>query len=214
MMSCNQSSKKNYDKTSNVLNQAKLDSIANVLDIVYVDDQHLRQQYQEIKNEFGYESKEVKAFWVEQNNLDSINLKKVTSIIDQYGWLGIDEVGTEANSALFLVIQHSELDTQIRYLPILKEAVDNGKASKIDYAMLNDRILVRKGEKQIYGTQLIWDHKMQEYYVASVVDPENLNERRASIGLDPIEEHIAPLGLEWDLAKYKKRIERIESEKK
>ncbi|RNC86369.1 MAG: hypothetical protein ED556_08735 [Winogradskyella sp.] len=214
LSSCKDNKKSSAELGVNKLSGQKLDSIANLLEIVYVDDQHLRQGYQNIEKEFGRDSKQIKEFWDEQSKLDSINLEKVTAIIEHFGWLGADEIGQDANSALFLVIQHSDLNTQMKYLPILKKATESGKASTIDYALLKDRVLIRQGEKQIYGTQLSWDSEMKEYYVASMIEPEKINDRRASVGLGTIQEYIEYWNLEWDLKKYKKRIERIENKKK
>ena len=211
LSSCKDDKKSFSELGLNKLPTQKLDSVANVLEIVYVDDQHLRQDYQTIVKEFGLDSKQVKDFWGKQKKLDSINLIKVTAVIEKFGWLGIDEIGQEANSALFLVIQHSDLNTQLKYLPILEKATESGKASKIDYAMLKDRVLTKQGEKQIYGTQLSWDSEMKEYYVASMIDPEKIDVRRASVGLGTIQEYIDYWNLEWDLEKYKRRIERIEN---
>ena len=112
------------------------------------------------------------------------------------------------------MVQHSDLNTQLKYLPILEKATETGKASKIDFAMLKDRVLVKQGEKQIYGTQLNWDSEMKEYYVASMIEPEKINERRASVGLGTIQEYIEYWNMEWDVEKYKKRIERIENRDK
>ena len=209
--SCKNNPKNSSELEKGDLTVRGLDSISNILEIVYVDDQDLRQDYQQIEQEYGWDSEQAKELWKKQEKLDSINLVKVTAILEKYGWLGIDEIGQDANSALFLVIQHSDLNTQLEYLPILEKATKNGKASKIDYAMLKDRVLMTQGEKQIYGTQLNWDSEMEEYYVASMIEPEKINERRASVGLGTIEEYIEYWNLEWDLEKYKKRIERIEN---
>lgn len=49
---------------------------------------------------------------------DSLNLVRVTMIIDSAGWLGSDVIGRRANQALFLVIQHADArpDVQAEYL--------------------------------------------------------------------------------------------------
>ncbi|MCH2226090.1 MAG: hypothetical protein MK066_15080 [Crocinitomicaceae bacterium] len=212
--SCKDNKKDSSEFQKSDVTVRNLDSITNILEIVYVDDQDLRQEYQQIEQEYGWDSEQAKELWKKQEKLDSINLVKVTAILEKYGWLGIDEIGQEANSALFLVVQHSDLNTQLKYLPILEKATETGKASKIDFAMLKDRVLVKQGEKQIYGTQLNWDSEMKEYYVASMIEPEKINERRASVGLGTIQEYIEYWNMEWDVEKYKKRIERIENRDK
>ena len=213
--SCKTIKKDSAEFQDSDLNVRNLDSIANMLEIVYVDDQDLRQDYQQIEKEYGWDSEQAKELWNKQNKLDSINLIKVTSILEKYGWLGIDEVGEEANSALFLVLQHSDINTQLKYMPILEKATEIGKATKSEFAYFKDRVLLRQGKKQIYGTQYEWDAEKEEYYLWSVVEPEKLNERRASVGIPPIEEYYENfLKREWNLSEYLKRIERIEQNKK
>ena len=56
--------------------------------------------------------------------------------------------------------------------------------------MLEDRILVNSGEKQIYGTQFYWEEsdgqKILKFY--PIEDESNLNQRRAEMGLGTFEE--------------------------
>ena len=192
-----------------------LDSITKTLEIVYEDDQSLRKEYQKIEKEFGWNSQQAKDLWAKQEILDSINIVKVTAIIDKYGWLGINEVGDNGNSALFLVLQHSDLNTQLEYLPVLEKATEKGKATKSELAYFKDRVLLRQGKKQVYGTQYEWDDEKKEYYLASVIEPEKLNERRESVGILSIEEYYETyLNREWNLSEYIKRIERIEKSEK
>jgi len=75
---------------------------------------------------------------------------KVEEIINKYGWLGADVVGEHGNQTIWLIIQHSDLATQERYLPMMREAAKNVKASASDLAYLEDRVALRQGKKQIY----------------------------------------------------------------
>ncbi|AXO79244.1 hypothetical protein DZC78_02230 [Olleya aquimaris] len=192
-----------------------LDSITKTLDIVYEDDQSLRKKYQKVEKEFGWNSQQAKDLWAKQEMLDSINIVKVTAIIDKYGWLGINEVGENGNSAIFLVLQHSDLNTQLEYLPVLEKATEKRKATKSELAYFKDRVLLRQGKKQVYGTQYEWDDEKKEYYLSSVIEPEKLNERRESVGILSIEEYYETyLNREWNLSEYIERIERIEKSEK
>ncbi len=83
---------------------------------IYEDDQPIRQQYISAQKEFGYQSRQVDSLGKVMMYRDSINLIKVTEILDKYGWVGTDKVGETANQTLFLVIQHSDLKTQQKYL--------------------------------------------------------------------------------------------------
>jgi hypothetical protein len=68
----------------------------------------------------------------------------------------------------------------------MEKAVQENKASKKDLAYLEDRILMRQGKKQLYGTQYKLDSETNEMKLWEVEDPDRLNERRASVGLPPM----------------------------
>lgn len=79
---------------------------------------------------------------------------QIAALLDTTGWLGPGEIGNEANETLFLGIQHiDDLSVQQKYLPMLQQAVQTGKANGWHLAFLTDRILMNQGKKQIYGTQ-------------------------------------------------------------
>ena len=109
------------------------------------------QQLKEVEAIYGVDSKELKAHWKMISEKDSINLIKVKTILDTRGWLGEDVVGEQGNTTLFLVIQHSDIKTQEHYLPMMRQAVKNGKAKGSSLALLEDRVALRQGRMQIYG---------------------------------------------------------------
>lgn len=55
---------------------------------------------------------------------------------------------------------HSELAVQEKYLPMMRESVENRKAFAGNLALLEDRVDVSHGKKQIYGRfedrRLLW----------------------------------------------------------
>ena len=181
-------------------------SIGILLDSIHVEDQKYRREIESIKNEYGWESKEMKDHWKKIRKADEGNLVVVEQILDQYGWLSSKEIGVTANSTLFLVIQHSDQKTQEEYLPMMREAVKAGKASSRSMALLEDRVGLGKGELQVYGSQIGTDQETGKMYVLPLLDPDKVNERRAEVGLGPIEEYISNWDLEWDVEEYKKNL--------
>jgi hypothetical protein len=188
------------------------------LDTIYQDDQLLRQEGDVIIKKYGWEkcweSEEMKVLVPKIQLQDSINLMKVEEIIHKYGWLGADVVGEQGNQTLWLVIQHSDPQTQEEYLPILREAVRNGKASASDLAYLEDRVALSQGEKQIYGSQIGFDSETQLYYVSPLEDPDNVDKRRADVGLPPLAYYVVEWQIKWDVEQYKKDLPRIEAMEK
>lgn len=195
--------------------EAKLNmGLVQQLDSIYEDDQKYRMQIDEIEKKFGWESKEMKANWKIIHKKDSLNQIKVKTILDNNGWLGEDVVGEKGSSALFLVIQHSDLTTQEHYLPMMRDAVKDGKAAGSRLALLEDRVALRQGKKQIYGSQISRDAETKLYYVSPLVDPDNVDKRRAEVGLQPIANYVIEWQIKWDVEQYKKDLEKIEAKEK
>jgi hypothetical protein len=139
----------------------------------------------------------VSALWEKQEKVDKRNIKRLAEIIDKYGWPGRSMVGKEGSLTAFLIIQHADLQYQKKYFPLLKEAVSKGEADRDDAALLEDRILMREGKKQIYGTQLRFDEATKKLELWPIEDEESVDARRASVGLEPIAEYLKRFGLEY-----------------
>jgi hypothetical protein len=174
------------------------------------EDQKYRIQINETQKKFAPDSKEMQDLWKITILKDSINLLKVKKILDEKGWVGKDKVGAQANSALFLVIQHSDLATQKKYLPMMKEAVKKGNADSGSLALLIDRIEIREGRKQIYGSQIGTYPNTNTQYVLPLIDPDNVDKRRTEVGLGPISDYVKNWNLIWDVEKYKSELSGLE----
>lgn len=170
---------------------------------IEVKDQFYREQLDSIEKQFGMNSKEMKAHWKKIQKTDKANLKVIRKIIDKRGWLGANVIGQEGNMTLFLVIQHSDLKTQQKYLPMMREAVQKGNADASELALLEDRVALGLGKPQIYGSQLSQKDD-GTLYLRAMIDPDNVDKRRASVNLGPIAEYVSYFGITWDLEQYKK----------
>ncbi|WP_207421131.1 DUF6624 domain-containing protein [Desertivirga brevis] len=182
--------------------------LVRLLDTVYFDDQNLRKQLDKVIKEHGERSVEVTSLMESIRQNDSVNLVKVRSILDRYGWPGKEEVGDEGSRALFLVIQHADLKTQTKYLPMLQKAVKEGKAAASQLAFLEDRIAIGNGKRQLYGSQLRLVDGV--YYVLPVEDPDNLDKRRTAMGMQSMAEYLKHFNLKWDVERYKLELPEIE----
>lgn len=137
--------------------------------------------------------------------------EKICWILDEYGWLSEDEVGGEANETLFLGIQHvDDLKIQTKYLPMLREAVTEGRAEGWQLAFLTDRIRMNQGKKQIYGTQKILSTVPGRSYIIPLEYPEKVDELRKEVGLQPLANDLEEEGMHWDLEEYMKNLPEIE----
>jgi hypothetical protein len=202
--------KQNKEKT-----EANFDKpLVAQLDSIFTEDQKYRLEIDEIQKKFGPQSKEMDAQWKIIEKKDATNLIKVKAILDKHGWLGPDVVGEQGSSTLFLVIQHADQETQEKYLPMMREAVKNGKALSRRLALLVDRVAIGQGKKQIYGSQISMDMKTQLYYVKPLEDPDNVDKRRLEVGLEPLALYVKTWQIKWDVEQYKKDLPGIEQMEK
>jgi len=179
--------------------------IKHQLDSIDEVDQRYRAQLETVAARHGGDSPQMKMLWDSIRYTDSLNMVYVSHIIDTYGWLGPDEIGSDANRTLFMVVQHSTTPEQQKYLPIMREAVKAGKAKGSSLALLEDRVALREGRAQLYGSQLSWNTITNEYYVQPIEDPDHVDERRAALGLPPMATYILDCcNLVWDVEAFKR----------
>lgn len=196
--------KQNKDKEEANLNKP----LVAILDTVFEDDQSGRGGITAIQKKYGNDSKEMLDAWRTIEVRDSIDLVKVRKILDKYGWLGPDVVGRRGSQTIFLVIQHSDIKIQDKYLPMMRQAVKNKKAEPSDLALLEDRVAWRHGKKQIYGSQILSD--AGGMFLCPIEDPDNVDKRRASVGLGPIADYVQYFGMTWNLEEHKKQMPQLE----
>lgn len=181
-----------------------------LLDSIFNEDQQYRHQIDEIEQKYGWESEQIKNHLKMMDEKDSLNQIVVQKILDERGWLGPDIIGQTGNTTLFLVIQHADLPVQEKYLPMMREAVKKGNAKAGNLALLEDRVALRQGKKQIYGSQIGVNPVTGENFVSPLEDPDNVDKRRAEVGLEPLQAYIAYWGMTWDVELYKKQLEEME----
>ncbi len=177
---------------------------------IYKDDQEIRNQYVSAQKKYGYQGKEMDSLGKIMTLKDSINLIKIVKILDEKGWVGKDKVGGQANQTLFLVIQHSDLKIQQKYLPMMKEAVKKGNANSSSLALLEDRIALREGKKQIYGSQIGTNPTTKTQYILPLEDPDNVDKRRTEVGLGTLADYVKNWNITWNVEQYKKDLPAIE----
>jgi hypothetical protein len=183
---------KNYDKP-----------LQKELIAIYEDDQGIRREFLAAVEKDGWKSPAADSLGNIMSARDSVNLVRIKAILDEKGWVGPGKVGGQANMTLFLVIQHADLATQQKYLPMMREAVARGDAEKPNLALLEDRVALGEGRKQLYGSQIGTDDSTGKNYVLPLEDPDNVDARRAEMGLGPLAEYVKRWGIVWDPAEYK-----------
>jgi hypothetical protein len=127
--------------------------------------------------------------------VDAANAVRMEEILDEYGWPGWSLVGEDGAFAAWLMIQHADLrpELQKRGLAMLEAAVAAEDADPGDLAYLVDRVLVAEGKPQVYGTQVATEEDGTIIPRTPIEDPDNVDARRAEMGLGTLEEYYEEL---------------------
>lgn len=133
----------------------------------------------------------------ENFDIDKENQQIVVSIIEKCGFPTVEGHGYKSVETVFLVLQHAGKGLRSKYFPLIKESAGKGDLSWSIVALMEDRMLMDRGEKQKYGSQVRKNNGSDEWFLYPIHDPENVNERRAKIGLEPIEDYLKNFDIEY-----------------
>jgi hypothetical protein len=166
-----------------------IESVKDILRAVEDTDQKTRKEIGEKSKIYQPNSPEIRALWDKQNKIDIENQKIVSDILDKHGWPKVSEYGNLGPAqAVFLVIQHADLEYQKRYYMLLKNATESGDLNKGSFALLEDRIRISEGKKQLYGSQVkVGPNGGKSFY--PIKDEVNVDKRRKTVGLPPLAEY-------------------------
>jgi uncharacterized protein DUF6624 len=121
---------------------------------------------------------------------DSTNTAWLKNYVARWGWPTSEQVGREAVGAAFLIVQHAVQDTAFMRatLPAIEGAYRRGDLDGGAVAMLTDRVAVKTGHPQIYGTQL--SLREGRWVLDALADSAHVDERRRKMGLPPLAEYL------------------------
>lgn len=172
-------------------------TLANKIDSLYQEDQKYRIELAKLmKKKASKESLDsIKAIIQEK---DRSNLIFVMQLIDKQGWLTPQDIGFQGVQTLFLIIQHADLQTQKKYYPLILQAEKEGNMLSANVALLEDRIAVREGRPQTYGSQGYYDASKKKTFIYPLVDAKNLDQLRSSRGLGPMKDYKK----DWNITDY------------
>lgn len=121
---------------------------------------------------------------------DSANTTWLKAYVARWGWPTAAQVGREAVEAAFLIVQHAVHDTAFMraMLPAIEQARRRGDLDGGAVAMLTDRIEVKAGHGQIYGTQL--SLRGGRWVLDPIADSAAVDARRKRMGLPPLAEYL------------------------
>lgn len=160
---------------------------------------------------YGTESAEVSKQQKIYERNHRVNEKIIRNILDENGWPDPELTGSRGNWTICNVIQHSDNEVRIQYLPMMRKAVQEEKLEPRFLARAEDRIATERGDLQLYGGQMKYYPESKSFNVWPVYDPVNIDNRRAAIGLEPIDVFLKNrFDFDWDLEEQIKRSEEFE----
>ena len=154
------------------------------------DQRHRGELTDAVKRGADLQSDALKKLEQAQAELDQSALARLLKILDQRGWPSTAMVGRDARMAVFLILQHAPLEVQEKYLPMARDAARAGNLEPSSLAMLEDRVLMGRGKKQRYGTQLHTSHGTTPLEVWPIEDEANVDARRKAVGLEPLADYL------------------------
>jgi hypothetical protein len=167
------------------------------LEEIYAADQGVRINARAVMEKYGNHSPQMDSLTREMQRIDARNLPRVTAMIEKYGWPGTSLVGEQGSVTAFLVIQHSNLATMQKYVPLMRAAAAKGELDNASLALVEDRLLTYQNKPQIYGSQLQTNPKTGKMEFLPIENEAHVDERRASMGLGPIAEYALSFGVDY-----------------
>jgi hypothetical protein len=121
--------------------------------------------------------------------IDCGNTEWLKNQLKEIGWFDIPTYGAEADESAWYLVQHADREPAFQRAMLAHlQALPATHTSQKRIAYLWDRVAGQDGKPQRYGTQGMclpdgsWRPLPTE-------DPEHLDERRVSLGMEPIAEH-------------------------
>jgi hypothetical protein len=164
---------------------------------MYDADQDIRRI---LIDSIGLDSPEAVKYISKMTVIDRRNKAKIEAMLEKHGWIKKSKIGEKASEAIFYAVQHTDLEFLEKYFPQFKKLAEIGEASPTQCAMMEDRLLMWKGKKQIYGTQSSDRLRSDKKYVVwPIENPAGVNELRKKVGFKTtVEEDAKRLNFEYD----------------
>ncbi len=138
-----------------------------------------------------------------------LNITIIQKILDSRGWPDEELIGLQGSQTIALVLEQADVETNEKYLPLLREAVKKRKQNPRILEGLEDNYSLKKTGRQIYGSIFGFDPSTRQNFIAPLEDPDNVDKRRAELGLVPLAKFAKIGGVMWDVEQYKKDLPRL-----
>ncbi len=122
--------------------------------------------------------------------IDAENRASLRDIFEKHGFPTPEMIGRDGVSSVFLLVQHADDDPgfQARALELAEPLMQRRGMSRQQYAMLTDRVLLARGQPQLYGSQ--YNVEQGKVAVLPMADPENVDARRAHMAMGTLASYL------------------------
>lgn len=135
-------------RTATAQEQRNAATIDSLLKVVLHNDQKVRHNYNQ-----SHDPKEKEAYLRQWDRTDSINQSIVLPIVDSIINGRLEGLSDNSWRACFMVLQHADSPTQLKYLPFVTEYYRKGHILNYEYLIYVDRIHANQRKAQPFGSQ-------------------------------------------------------------
>ena len=170
---------------------------AKILWKMFALDQAYYKDIEIADEKVGKNSTVTYALWDLKEKINKENQEEFEKLIETNGWPKSSEVGGSASTTAFLIIQHSDLEKQKKYLPVIKNLCEQKEASWQSYALMYDRILTDENKPQKYGSQFKYNAQTKKNEFLPMEDETKVDEWRKEVGLGTLSEYASHWNIEY-----------------
>ena len=160
------------------------DSLAKQLKSLYNAFYRYSDSVTYVKRNFGTQTAQYKRMMKLDRENDSLIKEGIARIVAKFNYPTKEQVGAEYTTLFFLISSYDQL-TKENYYELIVGASEKGVLNKKDVSFFIDKVKVGRKEPQVYCTQFKIEKDKIKYYPVS--EMEKLNDRRSSVGLEPLE---------------------------
>lgn len=124
-------------------------------------------------------------------DVDAESTVWLKEVLRQRGWPSTNRSDPDLAFSAWLLTQHADARPAVQECVLdLMTQQSSTPEEATNLAYLTDRVRLANGQPQVYGTQVSFDDVQGKASPALLADPAHVNERRAGVGLEPIEEYL------------------------
>ncbi|MCD0457065.1 DUF6624 domain-containing protein [Chryseobacterium scophthalmum] len=174
----------------NITDAEKENVILKLENMMKIDQEYAGIPSKELKEKYGNE----KSWEIFQKKRDSVaidNQIKAKEIFKKYGFVGTKNFSEDASSNFWIIIQHADNDVKLqeKILKFMNNEIKKNNAFKSQYAMLEDRVNVNKGNSQRFGSQVTYNKYGQAIPKNGLLDSLNIEKLRKEYELPSFKEY-------------------------